>query len=209
MVCLDDLPWLGRSCKYCALPLGFADSGACAGCESANSRSPAIDLCIAALSYEFPVDRLVTGLKYRQQLPCARILGELLAIRLLEETSRPGYQLPDVIVPVPLHPRRLLQRSFNQSAELARWVAAELHLPQSVQLIRRTRDTPGQAGLSRTARLQNMHKAFSLTAPVKGARVALLDDVITTSATVTALAQLCKRGGAQEVQVWAAARTIR
>ncbi len=190
------------------MPLGCTDAGVCAGCASANSGSHAIDLCIAALSYEFPVDRLITGLKYRRQLPCARVLGELLTIRLLEETTRPGYRLPDVIVPVPLHPRRLLQRGFNQSAEVARWVAAELRLPLDFRLIRRTRDTPGQAGLSRAARLQNMHKAFSLAAPVAGTRIALLDDVITTSATVTALAQLCKRGGAREVQVWAAARTI-
>lgn len=193
---------------HCAMPLGCGDSPICAGCESATGSLRVIDLCIAALGYEFPVDRLVTGLKYRRQLECARVLGELLAIRLLEETTRPGYSLPDVIVPVPLHPRRLLQRGFNQSAELARWAAAELGVPRDFRMIRRTRDTPGQAGLSRAARLQNMHKAFSLAAPVGGVRIALLDDVITTGATVAALAELCKRAGAKEIQVWAAARTI-
>jgi ComF family protein len=117
--------------------------------------------------------------------------------------------LPDFIVPVPLHTRRLLKRGFNQAAEIARWVSQTMNIPRNFRLVRRVRNTPGQAGLSRRARLQNMHGAFSLAAPVAGARVALLDDVITTTATVAALANLLKQGGAREVQVWAPARTIR
>ena len=207
--CINDLPWLGSCCGHCGMPLAEPDSAICGGCGAAAARGGSIDRCISALSYEFPVDRLVTGLKYRHRLECARVLGELLAIRLLEETGEPGFCLPDFIVPVPLHTRRLLKRGFNQAAEIARWVAQTLHIPRDFRLVRRVRNTPGQTGLSRSARLQNMHGAFSLAAPVAGARVALLDDVITTTATVAALADLLKRGGAREVQVWAAARTVR
>ena len=122
--------------------------------------------------------------------------------------TRPDYRLPDAIVPVPLHPLRLFQRGFNQSAEIARWVATTLQLPRAGRLARRVRNTPAQAGLSRAARLQNMHRAFELTAPVTGMRLALLDDVITTGATITALADVFKHAGALEIQVWAAARTV-
>jgi ComF family protein len=206
--CLNDLPWLGNCCSHCGMPLTVTDSLACGGCLAIKNDSHSVDLCIAALSYEFPVDRFITGLKYRHKPEFARVLGDLLAIRIQEESARPDYRLPDAILPVPLHPLRLLQRGFNQSAEIARWVAKTLQLPRAGRLVRRVRNTPAQAGLSRTARLANMHRAFQLTAPVKGMRIALLDDVITTGATITALAELLKRAGVLEVQVWAAARTV-
>ena len=191
------------------MPLAEPDSAICGGCSATPGSAGSIDRCVAALSYEFPVDRLVTGLKYRHRLECARVLGELLSIRLLEETSEPGFRLPDLIVPVPLHTTRLLARGFNQAAAIGRWVAQTLCIPIDFRHVRRVRNTPGQTGLSRLARLQNMHGAFSLAAPAAGARVALLDDVITTTATVAALADLMKDGGAAEVQVWAPARTIK
>jgi len=206
--CLNDLPWLGNCCRHCGMPLTQTDSLTCGGCRAITNYSHSVDLCIAALSYEFPVDRFVTGLKYRHRPEFARVLGDLLAIRIQEESTRPDYRLPDAIVPVPLHPLRLLQRGFNQSAEIARWVAMTLQLPRDGRLVRRARNTPAQAGLSRAARLANIHRAFQLTAPVKGMRIALLDDVITTGATITALADLLKRAGALEIQVWAAARTV-
>jgi len=190
------------------MPLTVADSLICGGCRAITDCSHSVDLCIAALSYEFPVDRFVTALKYRHKPEFARVLGDLLTIRIQEQIARPDYRLPDAIVPVPLHPLRLLQRGFNQSAEIARWVAMTLQLPRDGRLVRRARNTPAQTSLSRTARLANMHRAFQLTAPVKGMRIALLDDVITTGATITALADLLKRAGALEIQVWAAARTV-
>jgi ComF family protein len=205
--CIDDLPWLGAVCRHCGLPLQPGEAACCAACGAADSRALLVDRCIPALRYEFPVDYLVTGTKYQQRLPLARVLGELLTIRLREEVGEPGFELPDVIVPVPLHPWRLLRRGFNQSAEIARWVSAGLGVPRAFGLVRRIRNTRSQAGLSRTARLQNMRHAFELTATVAGLRIAVLDDVITTAATVTELARLLRAGGAQEVQAWAVART--
>jgi ComF family protein len=207
--CLNDLPWLGNCCRRCGMPLTLTDSLTCGGCRAITDCSHSVDLCIAALSYEFPVDRFVTALKYRHKPEFARVLGDLLAIRIQEQIARPDYRLPDAIVPVPLHPLRLLQRGFNQSAEIARWVTATLQVKRDDHLVRRMRNTPAQAGLSREARLQNMRRAFSLTKPVTGMRVALLDDVITTGATISALADLFKRAGAMEVQVWATAKTVR
>jgi ComF family protein len=206
--CLHDLPWLGNCCKHCGLPLSQPDADICGGCLARPHDSHSVDLCIAALSYEFPVDRFVTGLKYRHRPEFARLLGDLLAIRLQEQAALPDYRWPDAIVPVPLHPLRMLHRGFNQSAEIARWVGATLQVPRDHRLVRRIRNTPAQTGQKRAARLQNMRQAFRLTAPVAGMRIALLDDVITTGATISALADLLKRAGVLEVQVWAAARTV-
>jgi len=205
--CLDDLPWLGAGCRHCALPLPDASAAVCGRCARSGKLQD-IDICVAALAYEFPVDRLITALKYIRKHEYARVLGELLAIRVHELVQTEGYVLPDIVVAVPLHPWRLLQRSFNQAAEITRWVAYRHHLLINTGLIRRVRHTPGQTGLKRSARLSNLRNAFTLTADVTDLRIALVDDVVTTTATTHALAQLLKRSGAAEVQVWAVARAI-
>ena len=205
--CLDDLPWLGTGCRHCALPLPDPSTAVCGRCARTRELRD-IDICVAALAYEFPVDRLITALKYTRKIEYARVLGELLAIRVHELIRTDGYVLPDMVVAVPLHPWRLLQRSFNQAAEITRWVAYEHHLLINTGLVRRVRHTPGQAGLKRSARLGNLRDAFTLTANVTNLRIAVVDDVVTTAATTHALARLLKHAGAAEVQVWAVARAI-
>ena len=205
--CLEDLPWLGATCRHCAVPLPDGNELLCGACARAGARRD-VDLCVAALAYEFPVDRLVTALKYQHKVEFARVMGELLSIRLHELAGEDHYQWPDCIVPVPLHPLRVLQRGFNQAAEIARWVAREHNLPVKTSLIRRIRHTQGQAGLSRRARSGNVHNAFVINANVSERRIALLDDVVTTAATTAELARLLKRAGAAEVQVWTVARAI-
>jgi ComF family protein len=205
--CLDDLPWLGATCRHCALPLPADNAVVCGACAQVGAR-PAVDLCVAALAYEFPVDRLVTALKYLHKIEYARVMGELLSIRVHELAGEANYRWPDCIVPVPLHPLRVLQRGFNQAAEIARWVAREHSLPIKTGLVRRIRHTQGQAGLSRRARSGNVHNAFKVKGNVSQWRIALLDDVVTTAATTGELARLLKRAGAAEVQVWAVARAI-
>jgi ComF family protein len=205
--CLDDLPWLGASCRHCALPLSDKRSSVCGRCARAGEFQD-IDMCVAALAYEFPVDRLITALKYTRKIEYARVLGELLAIRVHELLRTDNYVLPDMVIAVPLHPWRLLQRSFNQAAEITKWVAYEHHLRVGTDLVRRIRHTPGQAGLKRSERLGNLRNAFALTADVTNLRIAVVDDVVTTAATAHALARLFKDAGAAEVQVWAVARAI-
>jgi ComF family protein len=205
--CLEDLPWLGQSCRHCAQPLPADAALLCGACAQSDGLQD-VDLCIAALAYEFPVDRLVTALKYLRKTEYARVLGELLAIRVHELTAVRDYVLPDFIVAVPLHPWRLLQRSFNQAAEIARWVAREHQLPVKTGLIRRARHTPGQAGLRRRARLANVQGAFTLHGSVLQRRIAVLDDVVTTGATTRELARVLKQAGAAEVQIWTVARAI-
>jgi ComF family protein len=112
---------------------------------------------------------------------------------------------------VPLSRTRLLRRGHNQAALLARWAGSALDRDVSIDYrsCRRTRDTPPQTGLNRTTRLRNLEGAFGVTRSLTGARVAVVDDVMTTGSTATALAHALLDAGAAEVHVWAVARTPR
>ncbi len=201
--CLLDLPWVASACLRCgaALPSGHQYCGPC------QSGPVVVDRCIAALNYEYPVDRLIAALKFQRRLYIARVLGDLLAVRLAEAFHDDQLVKPDIVLPVPLHPSRESGRTFNQAAEIAAGIAAGYGLAMRPNLCQRIRPTPAQSGLSRASRLRNLQGAFRMTARVDHQRIAIVDDVITTGATTTQLARLCKSHGAKEVQVWAVART--
>ncbi len=129
-----------------------------------------------------------------------RLLGELMARRMAEE------ERPDCLVPVPLHPTRYWQRGFNQSLEIARFIATRLRLPLRPELCRRTRATPPQRNLNARQRHRNPHGAFAATKATQGLDIAVIDDVMTTGATVREVAETLKRAGAGRVEVWVLAR---
>jgi ComF family protein len=114
--------------------------------------------------------------------------------------------LPDCIVPVPLSKKRLRQRGFNQSAELARAVSKNYPIPLNLHAIARGRDTRAQTGLHRQQRLQNIRGAFDQVRAMDAGHVAILDDVVTTGSTVNELARVLKRAGVERVDVWSIAR---
>ena len=110
-------------------------------------------------------------------------------------------------MPVPLSRERLFRRGHNQAALLARWVGSTLDIAIDYGCCRRLRHTPPQTGLSRSARLRNLSGAFDVTRSFSNMSIALVDDVMTTGSTVTALTQTLLAAGAVDVHVWAAART--
>lgn len=145
---------------------------------------------------------MVHRLKFRGSRIDARVLGGLLASAVARAYSdRP---MPDVIVPVPLSRRRLLRRGHNQAVLLAQW----LNVPFEPMMCERIRDTPPQAGLSRTLRLRNLTDAFTTSGRFDDRCVAVVDDVMTTGTTVASLARTLLAAGAKEVHVWTAARTL-
>lgn len=200
--CREDLPWLRDACPACGveLPAGMG-GGACGRCGFAR---PAWIRVRAALSYEYPVDRMITAAKFHRQLHFARALGELLAAAL----PCPGGPLPDVLVPVPLYRRRLAERGYNQALEMARPVAERTGVRLAPALCERTRPTAEQTGLSASKRRRNVRDAFRVRGSCTGARVAILDDVITTGSTAAAMARAFRDAGAASIEVWAAARTL-
>ncbi len=154
--------------------------------------------------YGGPAVDALTRFKYGLNPALARSLA-LMMLPVLEDTEL------DAIVPVPLHPKRLKERGFNQSALLARVLASRLRLPYHPTVLKRIKDTVAQAGLSRTARLANLKGAFLVPRPraIRDKRLLLVDDVVTTTATIReASATLC-RAGAATVSVCAVARAVK
>jgi len=195
--CDADLPRLAApACPRCAL--ATQDGALCGRCLA---QPPAFDETVAALAYAFPADVLVQALKFRSELALAPFLGALLASRLPRGTR------VDFILPVPLSVARLRERGFNQALEIARHVAAATGCALAPLLAERSRDTPPQVELPLVERTRNVRGAFRCTRALPGAEVALLDDVMTTGATLDELAATLKRAGAARVVNWVVART--
>ena len=153
-------------------------------------------------SYDYPVDALLQRYKYQQKLDLAATFAELLAARLS------GHVMPDLIIPMPLHPIRLRERGFNQSLEIGKRLAKRLGLQIDAQACLRTRHAPPQASLPLKARVKNMKGAFACQRQLDGLRIALIDDVMTTGASLHELAKTIKAAGAAEVECWVVARTL-
>jgi len=198
--CHADLPCNEHACQRCGMPLA---SAAVLNCGECQLHPPPYDRTFAPLLYQPPVDYLIKGLKFGGRLAIARLLGEWLGAALQQREI----ELPEGIIPAPLHPSRLRERGFNQSLELARPVARCLGVPLLLSTVRRTRHTQPQAQLDAAARRSNVQGAFSVTRPVQVRHVAILDDVITTGSTVTEIAKVLKAAGVEEIEVWAVART--
>lgn len=198
--CALELPHAqAGACTRCALPLPHAGSGTL--CGQCLSSPPAFDQILAAFHYQPPIDHLVSGFKFRARLNQGRLLGELMQQSLIDRIEP-----PDLILPVPLHPSRLRQRGFNQAVELARPLARTLRLPLELHAVRRIRATPPQRKLSSADRQKNLRHAFEPDPDFKPAHVALVDDVMTTGATISELARLLKRHGVLRVDAWVLAR---
>lgn len=209
--CRGDLPVIGPCCTRCALPFAApvrAQPTGAAVCGTCRRDPPPFSRCLAVFRYEDPLPMLVAGLKFRGRLNVLRLMGLLMARRLLEadqDVSTPV--LPDLIVPVPLHRRRLRRRGYNQALELAKIVAGRLRVPVSACACERQLATPPQVGLDATERLRNVRGAFRATRRLDGLRVAVLDDVVTTGGTVSEMARVLIGAGCRRVDVWTIART--
>ena len=202
--CREDLPRGPDTCTACALPLAFAERGVCGPCRS---DPPPWDRAYAALLYEFPVDRLVCRFKFNRNLACGAVLATELVVAVEEQCT----ELPDLLVPVPLHRTRQFRRLFNQADILARAVGRNTGIPVSSLGLRRRRRTRAQSGLDADTRRRNTRDAFMLNqakraTEVSGQHVGLVDDVMTTGATLEACTHVLKDAGAREVSVWVAAR---
>ncbi|MGQ0512063.1 MAG: ComF family protein [Betaproteobacteria bacterium] len=197
--CDADLPRLsGALCPRCAL-----ESPEGAVCGRCLSGKPHYDATVAALAYRFPADILVHALKFEGELALAPLLGGLLEAAV--GAAPPGRV--DAVVPVPLAPRKLRERGANQAMELARPVAKALGLRLEPGLCERVRDTQAQVGLPHAGRAANVRDAFACPGLVAGLSVAVVDDVMTTGATLDEVARAFKAAGAVRVVNWVVART--
>lgn len=200
--CQRQLPFNEMACLSCALPLP-QDISPGAICGKCQKKPPAFDASLSLFRYEQPVVWLIQQLKFNDRLAHARLLGGLLAQKIQRYDM-----LSQCIIPVPLFRKRLRQRGFNQSVELAKPVAKKTGLPLELNLIERVKPTESQTGLDSRQRRKNIKGAFGVVKAIPYRRVAIVDDVVTTGSTVNEIACVLKRAGVKHVDVWSIARVV-
>lgn len=220
-------------CWLCRMPLALSHWGVCSVCEKGLAgrtgvcpqcglpaihphlpcgrclrRPPPWQALVAVSGYTPPLSQLVHQLKFSRRSQLAKPLARLLLLALLRARRSRGLPDVDMLVCVPLWSRRHWRRGFNQSDLLCRPLARWLSCCYVPDAIRRNRATPVQHQLSARLRKRNLQHAFTLELPVVGRHIAVVDDVVTTGATVAELSRLLLRSGAASVQVWCLCRTL-
>lgn len=199
--CRGELQHNPTCCARCGLPL----AAAAAQCGRCLKRPPAYAATWAPFVYAAPLAGLLTRFKFGGDLAAGRLLAQLALA-----AGPPPPQRPAALLPVPLHGERLRERGYNQALELARPLARALELPLLPQALQRLRGTTAQSGLSALARRRNLRRAFGVAANAAlPEQVILLDDVMTTGATVQECALALRRAGVARVEVWVLARAAR
>lgn len=193
--CHEDLPWISAACRCCGLPLS-SGAARCAGCLGAP---PAFDRSLALWSYTSGIDTLIRRFKLADDLAAGRLLTTMAAAQLHARQWR----CPAPMIAMPLHRRRIRQRGFNQAQLIARWLGG----PSLEHIVERTQHTPSQRQLDAATRQANLRNAFTLKhQPPKA--VTLIDDVMTTGASLNALARCLRAGGTEHIEVIVLARAI-
>lgn len=195
--CIAELPRNTHCCERCALPLPIS-APLCGRCQR---KAPQWHAAWAPFRYAWPLDRLETRFKFSRDLAAGRVLATL-----WQRQAHPPV-LPQLILPVPLHRRRLRERGYNQALEMARPLSRALNIPCAHDVLRRVRHTDAQTALDATERRRNLRGAFALRNGVAlPAHVVVLDDVFTTGTTLSECTRVLKRAGVERVDVWALAR---
>ena len=196
--CLKDLSLNADACPACAKP--DCASRVCSDCL--NRRRAFIDNSWALFRYHYPVNLLIQHIKFNQGIDVANHIGGMLSELFLKNKAA----LPDCIIPVPLHCKRLIARGYNQSVEIARPVSRQLGINLDTSSCKRVRATTPQADLPAKKRRQNVRNAFSISKTLDYKHILLVDDVITTGSTVNELARMLSLAGVRQVDVLAIAR---
>jgi len=196
--CHAALPWNDNACPRCGQPLPGA------GCASCRRLPVSCENTVAPLRYEDAIATWIQALKFRHGFREGQVLGELLASAV--EDALANRRRPHCIVPMPLATRRLLWRGHNQAAFIANIIGKHVRIPVKHRLLARTRATLKQADLPRSARRANVVRAFAAR-DVTGLHIALVDDVLTTGATMQSATRVLLANGADAVEWWVAART--
>lgn len=184
-------------CPVCALPTPQGEV-----CGHCLKKPPLYSRTVAAFSYQFPLNKLIQAMKYQERLALSQIFADKL-LRHIDMNA-----LPDLIIPMPLHPAKLRRRGFNQALLVADRLASSLNIPLLRHTCHRLRDTPSQSALPWKERSRNVRGAFLCDANLTGKHIALVDDVLTTGASLNALAQAAQQCGATQISAWVIARTL-
>lgn len=197
-----------KACPLCDARLANSQQILCDRCYQtlpwsiATTQLSATPL-ISAFTYASPIKQLILDGKTSQHLDKIQLLASLLQQQFPELIT----ELPEAILPIPLHPKRLRQRGFNQAVELVRPLAKQLGVPLILKAVIRKRHTDEQKKLAAIDRHSNLHQAFQLVRPIPYKHVAIFDDVVTTGATCAELELLLTDYGVEKIQIWCCAQT--
>ena len=202
--CFNDLPWIHHACLTCGLPQ-FEPVIRCGHCQS---QTPVINQTFCALRYDSPVNQLLAHFKYQRHINLAIPMAAALIKQLhCCESRHAQWQRPDLFIAIPLHWQRQCYRGFNQSQVIATILAEKLNIAVDHNGLLRHKKTPRQQHLGKAKRSLNMKNTFTCRADVQGRHIALVDDVITTGATINSAAEVLVAHGATSVTAVAIART--
>lgn len=202
-----DRPGVDRVCVRCGRVGRLFVSAPSVSCPRCPQTPPLYDHIVSAVRYDWPVDRLIGDLKYRDRRRLATPLGAVLAAAVRDDPTRHGRPYPELLLPVPPHRSRWRQRGYDHARDLAGRCARELGLATRHDLLERTVDTGSQTSRSSAEREFAIHGAFTADARLVDRHVAIVDDVLTSGATVRELARELYDTGAASVEVWTLART--
>lgn len=201
--CFSALPWNHQACRQCALPLAQAADF----CGHCLKLPPVFTRTTAPLIYRDPLCALLPKFKFHGDLAAGRVVSEVCIPMFLDALAAEAPAArPQALIPVPLHAARLRQRGYDQALELAKTLALSTGLPLLSNALHRQRATSAQTQLSAVARRKNIRGAFTVTQPDLPEYVALIDDVMTTGATVNECARTLLGAGVKRVDVWVLAR---
>ena len=208
--CEADLPKVLSPCQQCGLEVLGRAPGREHLCATCLVNPPPFDRSFSAFKYASPVRQLITEFKQRRQLAVGEVLSQVLASRFQRLLSGPVHQhqaTPDILIPMPLHPSRLKSRGFNQAEMIANIVSRQTSIACDTRRCRRVKQTEDQKGLTAADRHTNIKGAFTVVQPLHAEYVIIVDDVMTTAATVSELARCLRQAGAGAIDVLTLART--
>lgn len=200
--CLDDLVCETPACIRCGLPL--VSQAGHAFCGQCLKKPPQYHGTYAAFSYSSPLTGLITRLKFNGKIQLARVLADA----WLQRYAHADIPMPEALLPVPLHWRRVWRRGYNQALEIARPIARHFNLPVLGEQVVRTRHTKAQSTLQASQRRANIRGCFKIKTRLPFHSIAIVDDVVTTGSTVQELACLLAAEGVREIYVWCIARAM-
>jgi ComF family protein len=199
--CLGSLPWHSKkSCPQCGLN---SDGNVCGSCLNSP---PDFDITKAIFLYAFPIDAMMVRYKYGNSLNLGDTFGEFLAEKI--DSNKIDISDIDLIIPMPMHPQRLKERGFNQALEIAKVLTKNCKEKLDYKSVERQTLTPPQASLPLKERVKNIKGAFKVNINLAGKRITIVDDVMTTGASLNELAKTLKKSGASHVECWVIARTL-
>jgi len=205
--CIKQLPWIKNPCSRCGLELSGPTQKDCKACQN---RLLPYDRVKVLFEYTWPCKQLISEMKFKKKLEYASWFAQMMAQRYSLDSG--SQNKPRCLIPVPLHPRRLQARGFNQAYLLAKKLGEKLNIPLAWEVVRKVKITQAQSSLSLEHRKNNLKDAFEMCQPLPIAwqsKVAIIDDVMTSGETVSALAQTLKKAGVQYIEIWCCCRALK